>query len=246
MRSLCPRTPGSGQHHGLHMDGLGPFRARENQGLNTEGGGVSAGELRVATRAAPGPNRGRTRCLRRLPSVRVPLTVEGVVSTHGSRHSASPGQDVIRTGSGAVSSSTPQVPRQEEPKEQALAPRDLRGAASVALKAVTTGASGHRHLHCLNPTQGTQAPAGKSAGRASCSPALGTTHDLYQKGFLKAGEGQVGESLRAASPSKLLREASSVTGTDHLIENRQRCVSFNQRNISAVFSDSSKIFPIRT
>ena len=83
-------------------------------------------------------------------------------------------------------------------------------------------------------------------GRASCNQLWEPPVHLYQEGFLKVGGGASGRiTQRGYKTRQLLGEASSATGTDHLIENRQKYVSFNQRN-RAVFFDSSKVFPIRT
>ena len=128
----------------------------------TQKGGVSAGEPRVmATQAAPGPDREDGLPVAAPWCPVSPLTVKGCSEYPWFQTPASPRRDVIRTGSGGcehLNTSSAQTGG----ARQALAPRALRGAASLRLKAgMTTGAPGHRHLRCLNPAQGTRVPAGR-------------------------------------------------------------------------------------
>ena len=206
---------------------------------------VSPGRV-TATRAAPGPDRedGLLVATPRCPMS--PLTVKGCSEYPWFQTPASPRRDVIRTGSGGcehLNTSSAQtggawtgLGSQSPSRSSFFAPegrRDHRGPRPPPPA-------------LLKPSTGDSGPSWEGAGRANCSQLWEPPVDLYQEGFLKVGGGASGRTTqRGFKTRQLLGEASSTTGTNHLIENRQRCVSFNQRN-RAVFFDSSKIFPIRT
>lgn len=172
------------------------------------------------------------------------------MSTHGSRHQPHPGETGSGLALGAVSS--------QHSSAQAGGAQTVLGAQSPWRRSVCAPEGGrehkgprHRHPRCLEPSTGPGALAGRGlcgpgrgerGGLANCNQLWEPPVDLYQEGFLKVGGGASGRiTQRGCKTRQLLREASSATGTDHLIENRQRCVSFHQRN-RAVFPTHQKYF----
>lgn len=209
----------------------------------TQKGGVSAGD---GHSGRPRPRQGGRAACGDSPVSVSPLTVKGCSEYPWFQTPASPGRDVIRTGSGGcehLNTSSAQtggaqtgLGSQSPSRSSFFAPegrRDHRGPRPLPPV-------------LLKPSTGDSGPSWEGAGRANCSRLWEPPIDLYQEGFLKVGGGASGRiTQRGCKARQLLGEASSTTGTDHLTENRQRCVSFSQRN-RAVFFDSSKIFPIRT
>lgn len=174
------------------------------------------------------------------------------MSTHGSRHQPHPGETGSGLALGAVSS--------QHSSAQAGGAQTVLGAQSPWRRSVCAPEGGREHKGPRPPPPAllrTQhrawGPSWEGAvwprpgrawgpGRANCNQLWEPPVDLYQEGFLKVGGGASGRiTQRGCKTRQLLGEASSATGTDHLIENRQRCVSFHQRN-RAVFPTHQKYF----